>query len=307
VALALPALASAQTAKPAATTGGTANLTPASVTLLGKVDPNAVATTYVFRYGPTTLYGVETPAANAGAGGAAVNVVANITPLAPATTYHYRLIAHNANGTTNGADRTFKTPPQPLGLTLSATPNPVPFGGPTTLVGALSGTNNSGRQIVLQANPFPYTQGFVTVSNPQLTNPAGAFAFPLLSVALNTQFRVLIPDRPQIVSPLVGVSVAVRVSTNVSATRVRSGRRVRFFGTLKPARPGAQVAIQKLNSKKNWVTVTGTITHSAGKTFSRYAKSVRIVRGGTYRVFVGIVDGNFASNAGRSVKIRRVF
>jgi hypothetical protein len=305
--LAFPALASAQSAKPAVTTGGTANLTPAAVTLLGKVDPNAAATTYVFRYGPTTLYGAETPVASAGAGGAAVNVLANITPLAPATTYHYRLIAHNRNGTANGADRTFKTPPQPLGLTLAATPNPVPFGGPTTLGGTLSGTNNSGRPIVLQANPFPYTQGFVTVTNPQLTNATGAFAFPLLSVPLNTQYRVLIPDRPQIVSPIVGVSVAVRVSTNVSATRVRSGRRVRFFGTLKPARPGAQVAIQKLNSKKNWITVAGTITHSAGKTFSRYGKTVRIRRGGTYRVFVGIVDGNFTSSAGRSVKIRRIF
>jgi hypothetical protein len=305
--LALPALASAASTKPGVTTGGVASLTPATVTLLGKVDPNEAATTYVFRYGTTTLYGAETPAGNAGAGTAAINVVANIAGLAPATTYHYRLIAHNRNGTVNGADRTFRTPRQPLGLTLAANPNPVPFGAGTTLVGNLSGTGNAGRQIVLQQNPFPYTAGFQTLGNPQLTAADGNFAFPLLSVPVNTQYRVLIPDKPEIASPLVGVSVAVRVSTNVSSTRVRTNGRVRFFGRISPARPGAQIAIQKLNSKKNWITVTGTITHSAGTSFSRYGKTIRIRRGGTYRVFVRFVDGNFVSNAGRSVKIRRRF
>lgn len=305
--LAAPALASAAIAKPGVITGGVAGLTPASATLLGKVNPNGAATTYTFRYGPTALYGAETAAVAAGAGTAAVNVVVPIASLAPATTYHYRLIATNAKGTTNGADRTFKTAKQPLGLTLAATANPVPFGRPTILAGTLSGTGNAGRQIVLQQNPFPYTQGFAAVGNPQLTSAAGAFAFPLLAVALNTQFRVLIPDKPEVASPIVNVGVAVRVSTSVSATHVRSGGKVRFFGHVTPARPGAQFAVQKLNAKKHWVNAGGSITRSAGKSFSRYAKTVRIRRGGTYRVFVSIVDGNFVSNVGRSIKITRRF
>jgi len=305
--LALPALASAVSAKPGVTTGAIANATPASATLLGKVDPNEAATTYVFRYGPTTLYGGQTTAVAVGAGTTAVSVAQNIAGLAPATTYHYRLIAQNRNGTAPGADRTFKTPRQPLGLTLASTANPVPFGRPTILGGTLSGTGNAGRQIILQQNRFPYTGGFVTVGNPQLTGADGAFGFPLLSVPFNTQYRVLIPDKPEIASPIVNVGVAVRVSTSVSATRVRTGRRVRFFGRVSPARPGALVAIQKLNRKNAWITVAGTITHSAGKSFSRYGKSIRIRRGGTYRVFVAIVDGNFVSSTGRAVKIRRRF
>jgi hypothetical protein len=304
--LALPALASGASTKPGVTTGGVANATLASATLLGRVDPNGAATTYVFRYGTTTLYGAETPAASAGTANGAVDVAANIVGLAPATTYHYRLIARNRNGTVNGADRAFKTPRQPLGLTLAATPNPVAFGSGTTLAGSLSGTGNGGRQVVLQQNPFPYTAGFATIGNPQLTAADGAFSFPLLSVPLNTQYRVVIPDKPEIASPLVGVSVAIGVNTNVSRRRVRSGRLVRFFGTIRPARPGAQVAVQKLNRNKNWVTVAGTITHSAGSTFSRYSKRVRIRRGGTYRVFVAIVDGNYVSHAGRAVTIRRI-
>lgn len=306
LALALPAPALAQSTKATVTTGATANLTPSSVTVLGRVDPNGAQTTYLFQYGTTVLYGSTTPPAAAGAGTNAINVVANLAGLAPATTYHYRLVATNRNGTTTGADRTFRTRNQPLGLTLAATPNPVPFGRPTVLAGTLSGTGNANRQIVLQANPFPYTQGFVTVSNPQLTSAVGAFAFPLLAVPLNTQFRVLIPTRPEIASPIVNVGVAVRVSTSVSSRRVRTGGRLRFFGRVSPARPGAQVAIQKRRGTR-WVTVAGTITHTATRSYSRYGKTIRIRRGGRYRVFVAIVDGNFVSNAGRTVRISRRF
>ena len=305
--LALPAFASAASQKPGVTTGAFANVAATSATLLGKVDPNGAATTYLFQYGPTTLYGASSAVAAAGDGTTALAVVANITGLAPATVYHYRLFAHNRNGTVSGADRTFKTPAQPLGLTLAATVNPVPFGAATTIAGVLTGTGNAGRQIVLQQNTFPYLAGFVTVGNPQLTGADGSFGFPLLSVPLNTQYRVALPERPEVQSPIVGVGVAVRVTTSVNRHRVRKGGRVRFFGRVTPARPGAQVAVQKLRGTR-WVTVAGTITHSAGKNFSRYGLNVRIRRGGTFRVFVSIIDGNYVSNAGRSVvKIKRIF
>jgi hypothetical protein len=304
--LVLPALAEGASSKPVVRTGDVANVAPQSVTVLGKVDPNGAATTYLFQYGTTTLYGAATPVAAAGNGTSAVAVTANLSGLAPASVYHYRLVAHNRNGTVNGPDRVFKTRAQPLGLTLAATPNPVPFGRPTVLSGALTGTGSAGKQVVLQSNPFPYTQGFVTVTNPQLTGADGAFTFPLLNVPLNTQFRVLIPTRPEVASPIVGVNVAVRVSTNVSARRVRTGRLVRFFGRVTPARPGALLAIQRLRGTR-WVTIAGTITHSAGQRLSRYAKRVRIRRGGSFRVFVAIVDGNYASSTGRTVRITRRF
>jgi hypothetical protein len=303
LALAVPALALAASTKPTATTGGVAKLAPSTVALLGKVDPNEAATSYAFQYGPSSLYGATTALASAGRGAKAINVVADVGGLAPATIYHYRLVAINRNGIARGGDRTFKTRAQPLGLTLAATPNPVPFAQPTVLGGTVSGTGNAGRQVVLQSNPFPYTQGFATTSNVQLTNAAGAFSFPLVSVPLNTQYRVLIPTRPDVVSPILSVGVAVRVGTSVSATRVHRGRRVRFSGTVRPARDGAQIAIQKLRGT-SWITIAGTIAHHAGTSFSRYSKRVRIARGGSYRVFVGIVDGNFVSNSGRTVRIR---
>lgn len=302
--LALPGLAQAAATKPTAATGAAADITPQSARVLGKVTPNGAQTTYFFQYGLTKLYTASTPVGSAGAGSGGVAVTADLPGLAPATTYHYRLVAKNKVGTTNGADRVLKTKPQPLGLTLAATPSPVGFGQPTVLAGTLSGTGNAERQIQLQSNPFPYTQGFAPASNVQLTDAQGNFAFPLLSVALNTQYRVLIPNRPEIASPIVSLGVAPRVATYVSATRVRTGRVVRFFGTVRPKRGGAY-AIQNLRGTR-WVTVAGGITHGSGDV-SRYSKRVRIRRGGGYRVLVTTTDGTLTPTAGRTVRISRVF
>jgi hypothetical protein len=304
--LAVPALAQAESTKPAVVTSPAARVTPQSATLVGKVTPHGAQTTYLFQYGTTTLYGQGTPPTDAGNGTAAVPAVADLAALAPATVYHYRLVARNRNGTVNGADRVFKTKSEPLGLTLAAAPNPVPFGRPTVLVGTLTGTGNANRQILLQSTPFPYTQPFAPTANVQLTNAQGQFVFPLLSVPLNTQYRVVIPGRPEVASPIVSLGVAVRVATNTSATRVHTGRVVRFFGTVRPARPGARFAIQR-SRRGIWRTISGGVTHGSGGGVSRYTKRVKIRRGGRYRVFVEIADGNFVSTAGRTVRIRRLF
>jgi hypothetical protein len=306
LALAVPALARAQSSKPAVRTGAVADLTASSATALGKVNASGARTTYFFQYGPTTRYGAQTPAAVTNANAGTVNVTAALPGLAPVTRYHYRLVARNRNGTTRGRDRTFKTRRQPLGLALAATPNPVGFKQPTTLAGTLTGTGNANRQILLQSKPFPYTQGFVPASNAQLTNAAGQFAFPLLSVPINTQYRVVIPGRPEIASPIVSLGVSVRVGTKTSANRVRTGRIVRFSGTVRPARPGAPFAIQTLR-RGAWRTVAGGVTRGTGGGVSRYAKRVRIRRGGQYRVFVAVSDGAYAAGTGRTVRISRIF
>ncbi len=295
---------SAQAAsKPAATTGGVAAVTFQSARLIGTVNPHGAATTIYFQYGTTTRYGANTAAVPVGAGTANQRVTADIGGLIANKKYHYRLVAENPQGVVSGADRTFTTKKQPLGLSLAATPNPLLFGGTTTLGGALTGTGSANRAVVLQGNPFPYTQGFLPVGNPQLTNAQGAFGFPLLSVPLNTQYRVVVQSNTAIASPIVNVGVAVIVSTHLR-TRHRGGKLyARFSGTVQPARDGAQVAFQRKHGS-TWVTVNGTITHHASASRSSYRKTIRIRRGGTYRVLVGIVDGNFVSNAGREVHLR---
>jgi hypothetical protein len=298
LALAVPALAAAAT-EPGVSTGGASKVTITTATLNGKVNPHGAPTTYYFQYGTTTAYGSRTADAGAGAGTAAVGASVPIAGLGPNTKYHYRLVARNSVGTTVGGDRTFTTPKQPLGLALAATPNPVAFGAPSTLAGTLSGTGNAGRPIRLQQKPFPFTGNFTNVGNVQLTNAQGGFSFALLSVPLTTQYRVVVTDKPSVVSPILTVSVSVVVGTKTTRIHVHRGGHVRFSGTIKPNVANVPVAIQKLNAKKHWVTISGTITREGGV----YGKTVRIRRGGSYRVYAGASGGTFAPGAGRKVRI----
>jgi hypothetical protein len=292
----LPAAALA--AKPAATTRAAANVTFQSARVNGSVDPNSEATNYYFQYGTTIALGSQTAATPAGGGPNPVLISVDLGGLAPTTRYHYRLVAVNGSGTTLGARRTFTTRRQPLGVSLAATPNPLKLGSGTTLAGTLSGTGNAGRRIVLQSNPWPYTQGFQNASNELLTNATGGFSFAILSLPFNTQYRVVMPERPAVVSPIVTAGVKFFVKTKVSKKRVRRGRTVRFSGTINPARVGADIAFQKKRSGK-WVSINGTKVRSGGK----YSKRVKIRRGGSYRVWTGVLDAQYTSNHGRTIRL----
>lgn len=87
-------------------------------TLVAQIDPENQATTYHFEYGTTTGYGTSLPAADAdaGAGTDPISVSQSATGLSPGTTYHYRIVATNPTGTSDGPDHTFTTygnPTQP--------------------------------------------------------------------------------------------------------------------------------------------------------------------------------------------------
>ena len=301
-ALLTPAVATAAQ-KPTATTGGAANVAPTSAVVNATVNPRGAATTYFFQYGTTRTYGAQTPAASAGAGTANRRFAAALGSLAPATTYHYRIVARNRLGVTRGADRTFKTKRQPLGVTLAASPNPLYPGAFTTLSGVLSGTGNASRQIVLQSNPFPYTQGFVNVGDPHVTDANGAFSFPVLSVPVNTQFRVLMPANPNVASPIVVAETAVATGVHTRTSRGSRSGVIRFAGFVRPAIDGSPVLIQKLRGGV-WDTIAKTFARSVRGNRSRYVKRVRQRRGGRYRV-LAYVTGAYSPGASRTV-YRRV-
>lgn len=97
---------------PTATTGGASSVTQSSATLAGSVNPNGAATTCTFQYGTSTAYGSSVPCASAPGSGTSVAVAsAGLSGLAAGTTYHYRIVASNAGGTSNGGDATFTTAP----------------------------------------------------------------------------------------------------------------------------------------------------------------------------------------------------
>jgi hypothetical protein len=300
--MAVPAAAQAATSAPAVSTGLAGSLTPQGATLTGAVDPNGLSTAYRFEYGTSTKYGAKTARASAGNGVTKVAATGGVTGLKSATVYHYRLVASNAKGTVHGADRTFRTPKQPLGFAVAINPNPITFGGPTTVAGTLGGTGSAHRQVQLQQNPWPYASGFTPVGNVQLTSATGTFAFPLLGQTINTQYRVVTTGKDPVVSPVVQSAVGIAVTTTVKRS-VRRGGTLRFSGRVRPARVGDQIGVQRL-SGESWVTLKGSHTRAGTAEYARYATRVRIRRSGSYRVFVRVADGSLQSLPGSSVEIK---
>jgi len=119
--LALPASTALAAGPPAATTGAASAITRSTATLNGTVDPNGSSVRWYFEYGTTTAYGLTSGGEDAGDGDGEVPVAAGLQGLSPGTTYHYRLIATNADGGAQGADRTFRTAAGPRLPAISST------------------------------------------------------------------------------------------------------------------------------------------------------------------------------------------
>ncbi len=123
-ALSLALAATAQAASPTVTTQSASSISQHAATLHADVNPHGAATTYSFQYGTSTAYGATTPGRNAGDGASARGVTFRVGGLAPGVRYHYRVIASNADGTSQGADRTLVTrlPPARPPAVLSTSP-----------------------------------------------------------------------------------------------------------------------------------------------------------------------------------------
>jgi streptogramin lyase len=85
-------------------------ITATTAILNANIDPEALATTYCFEYGPTTGYGTKVPltAESIGSESEPVKVKQIATKLSPGTTYHYRAVAESSAGRTEGEDTKFK-------------------------------------------------------------------------------------------------------------------------------------------------------------------------------------------------------
>jgi sugar lactone lactonase YvrE len=100
---------------PGVVTGAASSLTPTTATLNATVNPNgAEVTACTFEYGTSVSYGTSVPCASLpGSGESPVPVSAPLTGLSANTTYHFRIVATNSGGTSNGSDQTFTTAKAP--------------------------------------------------------------------------------------------------------------------------------------------------------------------------------------------------
>ncbi len=100
---------------------GAGQVSMTSAQLRAAINPAGEATSYYFEYGPSPDYGSRLPASGAisvGAGNAAVFVSRALEGLQPGTVYHFRVVAENGTGVSEGQDRSFMTATTP-----SACPN----------------------------------------------------------------------------------------------------------------------------------------------------------------------------------------
>jgi len=295
-----PAGAGAASA-PSASTGGVSKVTFSSAVLHGSVNPGGAATNFAFQYGTSRHYEFQTPLAAAGSGATSVKVTEAIKGLRADTTYHFRLVAFGV-ATATGRDRTFRTAKVPLSLAIAGVPNPVTSGGAFLLEGTLSGTGGGGRAVVLKANPFPYSGGFKPLGNRQVTTPTGTFSFFVPGLAQNTQLRVFAVGKPEISSPVLLESVAVRVAFHIRHTRRRGS--VRMFGTVAPAEVGSLVGFQRLKPGHRSVNEGGTVVIPGTPTVARFSRVIHIRHHGLFRALVKTSDPSHVSGYSAPILVR---
>jgi hypothetical protein len=106
---------------PSVETKAATSVTTTGATLNGTVNPNGAETKYYFEYGATESYGSKTAEVSAGSGTSSIEESKAITGLEPETTYHFRIVATNKAGTTDGAGKEFTTLKKPSVETKAAT------------------------------------------------------------------------------------------------------------------------------------------------------------------------------------------
>lgn len=190
-----------------------------------------------------------------------------------------------------------KPPKGPKGpLTLTARPTPVVFGGAVTLSGKLSGPNAGGKNVVVEADEFPYEGSFRNVGN-ATTNNGGSYSLGTRP-SKNTRYRA---RQGNTTSSLVTELVRIRVSLRLGDSTPTAGQRVRFFGKACPEHDGALVRIQRRRSGGGYGTVKSTrLKDLVGSTCSQYSTRVRINADSTFRTVVVPNDSDHAQGISRA-------
>ena len=175
--------------------------------------------------------------------------------------------------------------PEPKNLTIGASAATIKFGGTVTLSGKLNGSNNSGRQVTIEQDPFPLDT--FTNAGTATTNATGDWTFAHKPTA-NTRYRARSGNAD---SKTVDVMVRPAISLKVSDRTPAAGSRVRFSGQLCPEHDGAAIALQRRFGTK-WRTLRKPVLKDIpGATCSSYSKRLRVRKDGTYRMrFLGDAD-----------------
>jgi hypothetical protein len=330
-----PAFAAKEEGPPAAITGG-AHAAGATVVLSGTVNPHKLATTYYFKYGPTTSYGSATAEVTIPAGRTEPDRVSqSVTGMLAG--YHYRLVASNSDGHKEGLDHTYvpktvkakKPTPSKVkpAFVLPSAFQPTIYGGTFVLSGTLTGADDVGRAIVLEASPYPYRGVYTDVGTPIPTGLGGRFSFTVAHLKTSTRFRVATASGAPLYSDVLTQLAVERVTLKVRTSRSRG--LVRLYGTVWPAAIGAHLAIQLEKAAKpktpraekpekasklaageeaerapKFATKFTTVIKRATRSLSRFSVVVKVTHAGNYRAYVELPLGPIAPGASQVIALK---
>jgi Ni/Co efflux regulator RcnB len=188
---------------------------------------------------------------------------------------------------------------QPKNLQIGPNNAEVKFGGTVTLSGKLTGQNNSGRNVTVERDPFPFAV-FEAAGSTQ-TNSSGDWSFAD-KPTVNTRYRARSQDaESKTVDVNVRPAIGFRLSDRTPAVR----QRVRFSGRLCPEHDGTAVALQQRLPNGQWRSIrTLVLKDIPGETCSSYARTLRPHKTRAYRVHF---NGDADHVAGNSrVRVARV-
>lgn len=181
--------------------------------------------------------------------------------------------------------------PEPKNVTIGATPTTVKFGGVVTLAGKLSGSNNAGRAVTVEQDPFPVDT--FTNAGSATTNATGDWTFTH-KPSVNTRYRARSGNAD---SKTVDVMVRPAITLKVSDRTPAVGQRVRFSGRFCPEKDGTAVELQR-RSGTHWRTVRKPVLKDIpADACSKYSKRLRISKDSRYRVHFAGDATNVAGNS----------
>jgi hypothetical protein len=254
------------TAAPTVTTKAATNRTISSARLNGTVNPNGLATTYYFDYGPSPSYGSKTAVASAGSGKGNSNVSATVTGVGTGI-YHFRLVATSSAGTTFGSDLTFGSAGPPVVLTGSAQ-------GASTSGATLTGSVNPG------GNPttwwFEYgpttTYGTKTPAKSAGSGTAAtgvSAAIPKLTAGTTYHYRLVAQSSAGTTNGSdVTFTTIAATSLQSSTGQVVYGALATISGTIATRQAGVTVSVLQEPYGQTAYTALGSVVTGPGGTWS---------------------------------------
>jgi hypothetical protein len=264
--------------------------TPTSARLTARIDPNRAATTWHVEWGRTTGLGNRTPDRTIPAGDGGVPVSESLGDLPTHTRIYWRVEARNAAGLRRSGTTSFTTLRSPTGITLSAFPDPVRWGGDVSISGRVQGSGVTGLTVALEQSAFPFTAGFQEVATAR-TGSTGTFRFFSRPMTIATRFRAVTRTAAaaSVTSSPIRVDVRARVGIR---RRAKTRLALTLTGRVRPGLPEGRATLQRRTRNGGWAFVRRKALTTPDTSASRYRFRVRrLRRAAVYRVKVSANDG----------------